>query len=94
MEVEACRGILLNQYDLKLCPDGISMMYKCNHILSLCAKRVTIKFVAPINPIHVRPSSGDCIIYYLNYVTIVDYDVRVFYMYSSWYSFLFQVSFR
>ena len=26
LEGETCRGTLLNQYDLNLCPDGISVM--------------------------------------------------------------------
>jgi hypothetical protein len=36
LEDKTCRATLLNQLDLNLYPDGISVVYECNHFLSLC----------------------------------------------------------
>jgi hypothetical protein len=35
LEGKICRATLLNQYDLNLYPDGISVVLKCNHIVYL-----------------------------------------------------------
>jgi len=35
LEGKTCRATLLNQHDLNLYPDGISVVLKCNHILYL-----------------------------------------------------------